>query len=252
MKRVLINFSLLTLISTSLFAKADRELVKEYMDISGATQTIESLSSQIVSGVEQTSAIYGQKADPKEIEELEKIFAPHESVLSVEKSLINNFDNQNLTKILAFYHSKIGMKLTEANLDAIKNSTQSDMLRYIASLRENPPSKLRAKIINEYIDALGSDKILEDLFFEMFDFLNEKTPKDKRFPQNKRYQFIQMLQSSFEQQLFLSTMYIYKDISDEDIQKATSYLKSKEGSIEKKTVRKAINAMIKDGLKRAR
>ena len=252
MRRAVVGLSITLIITTNLFAKADKNLVEEYMEISGATQTIESLSTQVVNGVKETSAIYGKKVDQKAINKIEKIFAPKESIESVEKVLIDRFDNESLLAILKFYHSKIAQELTQANLEAMQNSTQSDMLRFVASLRENPPSKRRADTINRYIDALGSDKILEDLFFEMFDYLNHKSSKNKRMSNKKRSQFMQMLKHSFEQQLFLSTMFIYQDISDEDIDKATEYLNSDEGKKEKNIVREAIRKMIKDGLKRAR
>jgi len=251
MRKTILGLWALLLLTGNLFAKADRSLVEEYMEISGATQTIESLSSQVVSGIKETSAIYGKKVDHKAINKMEKIFAPKESLKSVKEVLTDRFDNESLLEILKFYHSKIGQELTQANLDAIQNSTQSDMLRFVASLRENPPSKKRAETINRYIDALGSDKILEDLFFEMFDYLSQKSTKKERMSNKKRSQFMQMLQQSFEQQLFLSTMFIYQDISDEDIDKATDYLNSLEGKKEKSVVREAIRKMIKDGLKRA-
>jgi len=251
MKRIITSLSIVTIFATSSFAKADKSLVEEYMEVSGATQTIESLSTQVVNGIEQTSAIYGKKPDLKRIKILQKLFAPDESVSSVEDSLIKQFDNKTLKKIISFYHSRVGQELIDANLEALDPSTQSKMLRFLADLRENPPSKTRAKIVNNYIDALESSKLLEDLFFEMFDYLNQKAPKSKKIPHKKREQFMKMLGSSFEQQMFISTMFLYRDISDEDIKKATQYLNSQAGKKEKKIVREAIRKMIKDGLKRA-
>ncbi len=251
MKKGLINIVLVTLISSTLFAKANKELVKEYMQISGTTQTIEDLSTQITVGVEQSSAIYGKKPDRKRLKILKKVFSPDESLSVVESYLSKHFDNKTLKNIIGFYKSPVGEDITQAALQAQSPNNQSELLRFVADLRENPPSKKRVATINSFIDTLEMDKVVEDMFFEMFDALNAHAPKEKKITSKKRDRFIELLNSEFEKQIFLSTLYTYQDISDDELYKAIKYFNSNSGEKEKKIVREAIRQMIKSGFKRA-
>ncbi len=251
MKKGLLSFALLFSLHSTLMAKADPQLVKDYLDISGTAQTIESLSAQITMGIEQTSAIYGKRADQKRIAKLQKIFAPQASLESVQKVMIKKFDNSTLKKIINFYHTDSAEEITQANLDALSPDAQTQMLHYIADLRENPPSKARVKVINDFIDALDMDEVMNDLFFEMFDYLNTQAPKPKRLSLKKRDRFMRLLERSFEQQMFLNTLFVYRDVSNADLKKVTEYFRSKVGEKEKRVVREAMRTMLKEGFKRA-
>ncbi len=251
MKKSLLSTVLLLALNANLVAKADLELVKSYLDISGTAQTIESLSTQVTMGIEQTSAIYGKRADQKRIAKLQKIFAPQASLESVQKVMVKKFDNPTLKKIIKFYHTNSAEEITQANLDALAPDAQTQMLHYIADLRENPPSKERVKVINHFIDALDMDAVMNDLFFEMFDYLNTQAPKSQRLSLKKRDRFMKMLERSFEQQMFLNTLFVYRDVSNADLKKVTKYFQSKVGEKEKHVVREAMRTMLKEGFKRA-
>jgi hypothetical protein len=252
MKKLTLSVVVISTLATSLFAKADRTLVREYMQISGTTQTIESISDQVTAGIAQTSAVYGKKPDVKKIKQLQKIFDPDSSVESVENYMVKNFDNQSIKKIIKFYKTPTGRSLTDASIDALSPEKASLMIHYIADLRENPPTKQRAKIINEFIDALDMDVVVKDLFFEMFDYLNSQVDKSKRMSRAKINQFMGMLSNSFEKQMFLSSLYIYKDISSDELKKAIDYYKSATGKVEKSVAKESMRKMLKDGFTRAR
>ena len=96
------------------------------------------------------------------------------------------------------------------------------------------------------------DVVVKDLFFEMFDYLNSQVDKSKRMSKAKINQFMGMLSSSFEKQMFLSSLYIYKDISSDELKKAISYYKSATGKVEKSVAKESMRKMLKDGFTRAR
>ncbi len=250
MKKGVFILVIVATFATSIFAKADIELVREYMDISGATQTISSLSTQITSGIKQTSAMYGKKPSKKRLELIKTLFAPNRSIKVVEDKMAMLFNDDELLEIINFYHSKVGKEIVDAELNSISPETQSDMLHYIADLRENPPSKKRAKLISKFIDVVDMSGVIKDLFFEMFDYLNREAPKSKRASMKQRSQFMERLNSSFDKQLYLSTLYMYRDISDNDLESAIQYFQSKSGIVEKKVNRTAIREMVKMGFKR--
>ena len=251
MKKIVLSLSFISLLSINAFAKADINLVEEYMQISGTTQTIEKMSSNITNSLYQTSAIYGQKPDSKEINKLQKIFDPQKSFEIVEKSLAHDLKNSDLKKIIAFYKSDIGRELVDANLESLSPNSQSDLLRYFANLRENPPTKLRVQAINSLIEALDMQEMIEYMYSEIFNYLNSQAPKDRRLSKKKRDQLMDIMSNSLQKQLFLSSMFVYRNIDNQDIKKIAQYLKTPTGKKEKNAIQKAIIKMITSGFKRA-
>jgi hypothetical protein len=251
MKKIGISILLLSSITSSLFAKADSDLVDRYMQLSGSAQTIASISEQITTGIVQTSAIYGNNVDKNKIEKIEKIFAPQESIETVRSYLIENFNDKELLTIISFYKSNIGKDIVEASLNSLSSDATAQMLHFMADLRDNPPSKKRIKVIKRFIDVLDMNKIVNDIYVQMFKYLNSQANKNKKLPKKKVEEFLSMMNQAFEKQMFISTLYIYKDISTSDLYKSMKYYKSKAGETEKNVVRKSMIKMLKEGFKRA-
>jgi len=251
MRKNILSIAVISILSVNAFAKADMSLVRDYMDISGTTQTIENMSSNITNTLYQTSAIYGKKPDQKKIQRLQKIFDPQKSINIVEKEISDELKNSDLKKMIAFYRSDAGKELVDATLDSLSPNAQSELLRFLADLRENPPTKLRVKAINSLIEALDMQEMIEYMYNEIFSYLNKNAPKERRLSKKKRDELMDMMSNSLQKQLFLSSLYVYRDINNDDLNKITEYLKSKTGTKEKKVIQKAVVKMITSGFKRA-
>ncbi len=248
-----IGLSLLTvsLLSSGLFAKADKTLVDKYMDVSGANITIESISSQITSGIQQSSMMYGETVDEKEIQFLEKAFDGDKGIEVVEAYLVEHFDNDSVKKLITYYQTPTGKKITQASIDAMQPEAQSEMLRFMADISSNPPSPERVKTIKAFIAQLDLVQTVEDMFTEILLFINEEVSADKKFTPLKIDEMKEMMDQAFQQQMFISSLYMYKDISNEELNKAIAFYKTAAGQDELQIVRDAMSKMLKSGFSRA-
>lgn len=248
-----LGLSLLTvsLLTTSLFAKADKSLVDEYMNISGAKITIESMGEQITGSMQQSSMMYGESVDAKKIQFLQEAFNGDEGIDIVTAYLVENFDNKNIKEIISYYQSPLGKKVTQAGIDAMNPDIQAQMLHFMADLSTNPPSPERVSTIKTFVAELGLVESVEDMFVEMLLFLNEEATQNKKLSAEQMEQFMGMMGQAFEQQMFISSLYIYKDIENSELNSVISFYKSDAGEDELKVVRAAMSKMLKAGFARA-
>ena len=248
-----IGLSLLTvsLLTTALFAKADKSLVDEYMNISGAKITIESMGEQITASIQQSSIMYGESVDDNKIKFLQEAFNGDEGLDIVTSYLVENFENKNIKEIISYYQSALGKKVTQAGIDAMNPDAQAQMLRFMADLSTNPPSAERVSTIKTFVTELGMVESVEDMFVEMLRFLNEEASQNKKLSLEQMEQFMGMMGQAFEQQMFISSLYIYKDIENSELNSVISFYKSDAGEDELKVLKAAMSQMLKAGFARA-
>ncbi len=246
-KKIGLSLLTLTVLSTGLFAKADKALVSEYMDISGSKITIESMGEQITTGLAQTSMMYGEKVDEKKVAFLKTVFDADNGVEIVESYLVKNFDNSELKNIIAYYKSPLGKKVTQTALDAINPSAQADMYRFLADLQSNPPSKRRTAVIKTLIEKLQMVESMENVFAGLIAYLNTEASMDKKLSSEKIAQLESMMHQAFSQQMFVSALFIYRDISNQELEKVIKFYETPSGKNEIWIVTDAMSEMLKLG-----
>ncbi len=250
-KKIGLSFLTLSLLTTGLFAKADQALVEEYMNLSGAKITIESLGEQISANLKQSSMMFGTSIDSKKIEFIQEAFEPNESIDVVTTYLIENFDNDELKEIIAYYKTPLGAKITQAAIDAMDPDAQSKMLHFMANMSQNPPSQERIQTIKNFISELHLVETSNTVLKELLYFIAQEASGDKKISKAEVDQLLPMLSQQLEQQLFLSSIYTYRDISSADIKKVISFYHTQEGEDELEIVNAAIKKMLKKGFARA-
>jgi len=221
------------------------------MHISGAKITIESMGEQITASIQQSSMLYGESVDAKKIAFLQEAFNGDEGIDIVTAYLTENFDNKNIKELITYYQSPLGKKVTQAGIDAMNPNVQADMLRFMADLSTNPPSGERTAAIKTFVAQLELVASVEDMFVEMLLFLNEEATKNKKLSTEQMEQFMGMMGNAFEQQMFISSLYVYRDIENSELNSVIKFYKSDTGRDELKIVREAMTQMLKSGFSRA-
>ena len=251
MKKLGLSLLAVSLLSTGLFAKADKVLVEEYMNLSGAKITIESMGEQISTNMQQTGQMYGKSVDQKKMRFIKEAFNGEEGIDIVESYLKEHFDNTTLKSIIAYYKSPLGKKVTQASLDVMSPTAQADMLRFMADLSTNPPSAKRVATIKSFIAQLDLSATAEDVLVEMMHFLNEQFPAQNKISNAQMDQLLAMAKGAINQQLFISSLYTYRDMENSELQKVIEFYQTDEGKEELTVVREALEEMLKSGFKRA-
>ncbi len=251
LKKLSISIILATTLSSSLFAKADRALVEQYMNISGANESIQNLSSTTENMIKQKSLLSGKKVDKKSIAFLKEVFDGDRNIELVESYLMEHFDNQALKKIINFHKSDLGKRIDQASIDAMSSDATAQMLRFMANLQSNPPSQDRINMINRLIDELHMDENFSNMFDGLMNYLNKQAPKGRALKSSELSKIKAITMAEYRQQLFISSLYVYRDFSNDELNRVINFYKTDAGQKEIKVLQNAIVEMLKDGFSKA-
>ncbi len=248
MKKVLFITLVLTV---SIFAKVSDDIVKKYMEISGTNQTIEELNNNIAYSINQKNRILGLKSDKKLLNLFGKAFNPDDSKELVLNYLKEQLKREKLQKIIRFYKSDIGKKIVASNLEATNSGAKAESLRFFASLETTPPSKKRIELIKEFVAVTKLEASVKDIFAETIYFLNYQAPQEKRIDENKLEQYISIIGDKLDQQIYLSALFTYRELSDQELKKVISFYKSGAGKRERDVMIDATKRMVRSGFAKA-
>jgi hypothetical protein len=251
MKKFTGKVLIVSLLTSSLLAKVDSSLVKEYMEVSGANISLESMSQKIKTGITQRDRVFGKESDKKLLKLFDEAFEPNESVEIVQNYLQNHLNAVVAKKAIEFYNSPVGRKLVEASNSLSNESVQAKSLHFFADLQNNPPSKERVRVINELIRTTKLDIVVKDVFGETIYFLNRIAPTNNRVDEERLGEFISIMSSKMDEQIFLSTLFTYRDLNNKELKEVIKFYKTKAGELERDIVIDATKRMVRKGFIRA-
>lgn len=240
-----------SLLSSVLCAQVDKAKIDTYMDVSGTNIMIGSMSDQITAGISQTSMMYGESVDKEKVYFLQKLFDADNGEEIVTHYLSTHFSNKNLSKIIGYYNSPIGKKVTQAGIDAFSPSAQADMYHFMADLQTNSPAPERIAVIKLFIQELHMVENMENIYSSLIAYMNMQASNDKKLPDSKIAEIETMMHQAFEKQMFLSAMFIYRDISNEELKKVIQFYQTPAGEAERIIVTDAMSEMLKEGFLKA-
>ncbi len=245
----------LSLIFTSYtFAGVHEELINKYIELSGLDQTLTTFPDQI-------DAMSSQKILTSEQPEVEKkvtaIMKESFDIVLVKENLnfflLQNTDINFIENLIQWLETPLAQKIKEEELSSSRPGSQTDLLRYIADLQTNPPSKGRIAIIQEVEKTTKLSELSTYITIEMmrgmFESFNLTLPEDKRKPTGEMEEEIlkykPAIQNSLRQQMILKSFYAYRNISNEELIKYIEFYKSNTGKTEINVVGMAITNVIK-------
>ena len=250
-KKLTLLSLLITLFANTLFAQADKALVQRYMQISGTQQAVESIAQQIIGSMQQSAMMYGESVDEKEVRFIKKAFNPYDDIQLIKSTLSTQFDNRSLRTILDFYSSELGRKVTQAGLDVLAPSAQSELLSYMSTLQQNPPSKTRISLIKSLVNTLQLSQRVEDMLAEMMVYTQKQATPKASISNDQIKQFKLMMRQTLKQQLFLSSLFTYRTLSDAEIESVIGFYQTEAGEEELRVTGDALVKMFKEGFKKA-
>lgn len=229
-KYLFLVFSLL-LFSTFARSEITDSQIYQLMDKSGLTRAIESLPVQMQAVGQQIGLT---AKDPADHQQFMKIFVgsvnTDEMLQTISKYLANNISAEELNKVLTWLETDLANRVITAELQATEPDFQQNFLKYIADLQANPPSQERTAAIVNYVNSSAlveqSVKIIESVVINMFEALKSKQPDNKEMAAQLDSQLEQMKQTmrpALEQQLIMSSYFIYHNLSNAELNEYSDF-----------------------------
>lgn len=225
-------FFVLLLVHTSLVnAEVTDAQVYQLLDKSGATRSIESLPMQM-QGMGQQMALTAK--DPAEHQKMMNLITSSiDTDVMLQKMLASikaNATSQDLNNIMGWLNSDLGNRFVQAELQAAEPEFQSNLMRFMADMQSKPPTQERTSAILNFIHSSKmidqTMSIVMDLIENMFAATKALNPEDKELATNLDAQVGQMeamIKPAIEQQMVITSHYIYKDMSLEELNKYSDF-----------------------------
>ncbi len=226
-------FMLTSLIVTSSFANAQVSDAQIYqlMDKSGTTRMIESLPLQM-QGMSQQMALTSK--DTAEHQKFSKILTSSMNTDAMLEQMFNyikaNVSPEEMQNILTWLESDLATRVVAAELQSAEPQFQQNLMTFIGQLQATPPTPERTQAIINYVE---SSEIVEQTLIivvgmakNMFAALKASKPDNAEFSATLDAQLVQMetmMRPAFEQQMILTSYYIYRDFSEADITKYSNF-----------------------------
>lgn len=220
---------LLSHTATAVIHKNDAE---NLITISGLSQTVDEIPKAFKSSFEQ--------ADEKEFtsENKSKILKCIDNTITatsiksnVSLHMQKSLDNSTVKTLNNWYQSDLGKKITAIEIESSKPEAQTEMAQQASTLMANIQRVTQAKDIVETLDA--ADFLMDiqlntslAVIATMAYSKNAENSIDLNVMKPQLSKQVQQMRPHLEQYLILSTLYMYQDLSDEELNKYQKFLES--------------------------
>ncbi|MBC3764995.1 hypothetical protein [Neptunicella marina] len=203
----------------------------QLMDKSGLTRAIESLPQQM-QALSQQMALTEKNAGSQQAFSslLQQSVNTDQMLQQIATYLKSQLNAEETVALLAWLSSEPTATVIDAELQSSDPQFQQNLMRYIADLQSNPPADARKQAIINFVQSTQmveqSVKMIMSIVDGMFDGVKATRANDPQVAatlDQQKAQMEPMLQGAMQQQMVLTSYYIYRDISDEDLAKYAQF-----------------------------
>ena len=243
-KSFFIKFLFFTTLTFSYLSQAANKIsdgeIYAYLELSGVKASIQSMPEQIQMMSQQMQLT---SANPEQDKVVIKalLSAWHEE--KINEQLItyiqDNMSSAEMTKILSWLNSNQVKKIKSAELQATQTDFQQELMRYMADLQSNPPTPERMKAVKDFVGTTKMTEnatdiaiaIVENMFKGMKAAMPNKAMTDEQITQQLT-QMRTMMSQVMHQQMMMVSYYLYRDITDAELEEYMSFYKKPIGQTE--------------------
>jgi len=211
--------------------------VYQLMDKSGVTKSIEGLPQQL-QAMGQQMALTAK--DPSEHQKFMEVLVSSLNadvmLQKMSEHIKKNVSFEELQHILTWLDTDLAASVVNAELQSADPKFQQNLMHYVAELQTTPPTAERTKVIINYVE---SSEVVEQglnmiiaMLGNMFEAIKVTQPENVELAKQLDVQLDQMavnMKPAMEQQMIMTSYFIYRDISNEDLNKYSHFYKQETG-----------------------
>ncbi len=225
------------------------EQIRLYMEVSGIDEMIDSMPVQIEAMFNQRLLTSTKPDAEKEVLELlSNSWDPDVISQSIASHITVNSSKEEINSLLEWRKDATVIKITAAEAESNSVDFQNNLLRYIAALQETPPSQETMKAVKNLVVATDMVDMMVEMTVQVSKamisgFLEAEIP-ESTLDKNDLLSTIDSMRASMrpqmEQQAILISYYIYRNITNEELNAYASFYESRLGSRELKLVSESL------------
>ena len=216
------------------------EQVQKFISISGLASAIDSMPSQFRQQFNLQALVREDKiSTEKASKAMEEALAQTNGYQIAESYLLSRSDAASLVNAITFLESNLGRTIVAAEALANEPEFQLEFQSYALEMSKNPPSDERAQLIRELNASLNSEDVIVEMvktmMFVAVDFFKEFDPEVSESMESEleaEWQKVEpMLRGQMSQYIVLASHYVYKNLTNKQMNQYMDFLNSKDGQI---------------------
>lgn len=160
---------------------------------------------------------------------------------------LKNVDAETMKSVIAWLKSPLGQRFSAAESDEMGAGRQAAMLRYLAELQEASPNPGRVSLIQQLEETTRSSELVTGILKNIFTNTLKNVPVksgDEEETLNELGNLFPMIREQLRQQMILSSLYTYRDFTDDELKQYIAFYESDSGSRYNDAVAAAIGAVL--------
>jgi len=234
---LILVFLQLEVVSVSSGQTDKKTLTKKIMEKSGMNEQMRQLPLLLSADLSQAK----DKIPPELFSSLEqetvKIWDPEKILKEISRQVENRLDIKGMQEILMWLESDLGKKITTIEKDSTTPEGMRGLKESAASFEKAPASKTRQDLLQRFIEASNTVKIIVDMKISMaiamLTAINAALPEEKKTDIDKIKEQIEGLRPKIEEEArraaIQESLYIYRTLKDEEFQRYVDFSESKSG-----------------------
>lgn len=250
----LISFQLLAL------ERASSETIAQYMQASGISDTIDSLPSQLDSIVLQSQITsLNTEVDQNVVRILNQAWSTVDVKTIIGRYIRDNASAQEINSLLTWRQGELAQKFVTAELASTQPGFTQDFLHYVADLQVVQPDKatrqavrrviISTNMVKHMVDiSLQVSRVMAEVFTDLQGIEKEEYLADM---QNEMQDMRASLTQQMESQVVLTSFYLYRNISNEELTQYAAFFESELGKRETALITESLSVAISAWAKQA-
>lgn len=233
--------------------RASSDMVREYMQASGITDTVDSLPSQLDSFVIQSQMTsLNTDVDQNVVRILANAWEIVDVKTKIGKYIADNASASEIQTLLNWRQGELAQKFVLAELESTHPNFTQDFLHFVADLQVAPPDSETRSAIRRVIVASNMVKHMVDISVQvssvMTEVFTDLQGKEKAtFLSDMRSDMETMRESlsqQMESQVVLTSFYLYRNISNDELNEYAAFFESELGQRETALITKSLSVAI--------
>lgn len=220
------------LLSSLSYAGISDRSASKLLDLSGLTKQVEQFPAVMKAGLQQAHQQGGSIPDAEfavMVNSIDESFDPGQMIKSIKLPLKKELSKKEAKKLIAWYESDLGKKITQAEEQASTPKGYQEMMASAQSLLANKERVAQAKKIDELVGATDMTMEVQKntsvaIYSAMLTAANPGKPLDLEPIKAQIDSQMAQARASVEQMVIVSFVYSYRNIAIKDLKKYEEFL----------------------------
>ena len=222
------------LANAALPSSVSDEEIYQYIDQIGLKDTYKSLTDQIAAMSQQQKLT---NPNPEVVDQSTKLvidtWSPSEAMTITSDYIRANTSEKQFLALREWQNSSLAKTMSNEELQATQASFQADLMHYMAVLQTNPPKQEMVTAIQNLVVSTRMTESTVELVLNIMKSMAQASGQAglENFEAMEQ-QMKPMLQAQMKQQMIMTSYYIYRNVSPEQLDEYTAFYQSELGSHE--------------------